>query len=107
MAGRTSVYDLEERTAPFGEAVIRFAKTVKLTPITQPLVTQLVRSATSVGANYCEADDARSKKEFRLRISYCQREARESKHWLWHWSLARKFMSSTNRRKGFEQWLSR
>jgi len=75
-------FDLEERTARFGEAVLEFAKRVPLGPITEPLIGQLVRAATSVGANYCEADDAGSKKEFQYRISICKRESRESKHWL-------------------------
>jgi len=75
-------YDLEERTAKFGEAVIEFAKHIPRGPIADPLIGQLVRSATSVGANYCEADDAGSRKEFRYRISICKRESRESKHWL-------------------------
>ena len=75
-------YDLEDRTATFGEDVIAFCKGVGQNPVTTPLVSQLVRSATSIGANYCEADDAGSKKEFRHRISLCKREARETKHWL-------------------------
>jgi four helix bundle protein len=75
-------YDLEERTAVFGEAIIRFAKRIPVNPVTQPLVGQLVRSTTSVGANYCEADDAGSKKEFRYRISVCKRESRETRYWL-------------------------
>jgi four helix bundle protein len=75
-------FDLEERTARFGEAIIAFAKRVGLNAITEPLIRQLVKSATSIGANYCEADDAGSKKEFRYRISVCKRESRESKHWL-------------------------
>ena len=75
-------YDLEERTAKFGESVIGFAKKVPVNRVTEPLIPQLVRSATSVGANYCEADDAGTKKEFRYRISICKREARETKHWL-------------------------
>lgn len=75
-------YDLEERTAVFGEAVIDFCKQVTITPITRSLVDQLVRSGTSVGANYCEADDSHTKKEFLLKIGYCRKEARESKHWL-------------------------
>ncbi|MCR4415278.1 MAG: four helix bundle protein [Thermoguttaceae bacterium] len=75
-------FDLEERTARFGEAVIAFASRIAVTPITEGLIRQLVDSATSVGANYCEADDAGSKKEFRYRISLCKRESRESKHWL-------------------------
>lgn len=75
-------FDLEERTARFGEAVLAFARRVPLDPITEPLVRQLVRSCTSIGANYCEADDTGSKKEFRYRISICKRESRETKHWL-------------------------
>ncbi|PIR89429.1 MAG: hypothetical protein COU07_00825 [Candidatus Harrisonbacteria bacterium CG10_big_fil_rev_8_21_14_0_10_40_38] len=51
-------FDLEERTARFGENVIKFCKKIPKTPITTPLVTQLIKSGTSVGANYCEADDA-------------------------------------------------
>jgi four helix bundle protein len=75
-------FDLEERTAKFGEAVVRFVKSVQLTAVTNPIVSQLVRSATSIGANYCEADDSGSRKEFLYRISICKRESRETKHWL-------------------------
>lgn len=46
------------------------------------LTGQLVRSATSIGANYCEADDACSKKDFRHKIALCKKESRETKHWL-------------------------
>jgi four helix bundle protein len=62
--------------------VIRFCKKIALTPVTEPLVRQLVRSGTSVGAKYCEADDAVSGKEFRQKIGTCKKEARETKHWL-------------------------
>jgi hypothetical protein len=58
------VYDLEERTARFGEAVIDFARTIPQDAVTHRLISQLVGAATSVGANYVEADDAVSKKEF-------------------------------------------
>ena len=75
-------YDLEERTAQFGEAIIRFARTLPQDVITTPLISQLVRSGTSVGANYCEADDAVSKRDFRHRISICKKESRETKFWL-------------------------
>jgi len=77
-----SNFDLEERTAKFGEAVIAFAKTVPVTNVTSPLIPQLVRAGTSVGANYVEADDADSRKDFRFKIGLCRREAREAKHWL-------------------------
>jgi four helix bundle protein len=80
--GERRNYDLEERTAKFGEAIIGFCKHVKASPITISLIGQLVKSATSIGANYCEADDAVSKKEFRLKIATCKKEARETKHWL-------------------------
>lgn len=75
-------FDLEERTALFGEAVIAFAKLVPVTEVTRSLICQLVRAGTSVGANYVEADDADSKKDFKFKIGLCRREARETKHWL-------------------------
>ena len=75
-------YDLGERTAVFGEAVIRCVKAFRRDAVTSPLIKQVVRSATSVGANYDEADEAVSKKEFRYRIGVCKKEARETKRWL-------------------------
>jgi four helix bundle protein len=75
------VFDLEERTALFGESVIDFAATIKLTPIVCPIVSQLIDAATSIGANYCEADDAESKKDFRHKIGICRKESRESMYW--------------------------
>src|SRR5436189_5846973 len=58
-------YDREERTARFGEAVVDFANSVPQTPVTRRLIEQLVGCGTSVGANYCEADNTVSKKEAR------------------------------------------
>lgn len=75
-------YNLEERTAKFGEEVIKFCKTIVLSDIIRPLVIQLIRSATSVGANYMEANGASSKKDFVNKICICKKEARETKHWL-------------------------
>ena len=75
-------YDLEERTAKFGEDVIKFCKKVPRGPITDPLITQLTKCGTSVGANYCEADDAESKVDFRHKIGICKKESRESKHFI-------------------------
>jgi len=75
-------YDLEERTAKFGEAVIAYARTRPSSAVLSPLISQIVRSGTSVGANYCEADDAGSKKDFRHKIGICRKESRETKHWL-------------------------
>jgi four helix bundle protein len=74
--------DLHERMAAFGEAVIRYAKRIRVTPITTCLIDQMVRAGTRVGANYCEADDAESKKDFRHKISICLKEVKETRHWL-------------------------
>ena len=78
--GRT--FDLEERTAKFGEAVIDFLKKVPKGPLTNRMIDQLVGAGTSVGANYCEADDSVSKREFRNKIGTCKKEARESKFFI-------------------------
>jgi len=75
-------FDLEERTAKFGEEVIKFVKILPKNEITRPLITQLVKCATSVGAFYCEADDAESGQDFRHKVGICKKEARESKHFL-------------------------
>jgi four helix bundle protein len=75
-------FNLEERTAQFGEAVIRFAKKVPETAVTTRLITQLVGAATSVGANYCEANDCVSKKDFKKSIGTCRKEAKETRFFL-------------------------
>lgn len=75
-------FDLEERTAIFGEAVICLSKTIPQNVVTSPLIGQIVRSGTGVGANHCEADDAGPKKDFKYKIGICRKEARETKHWL-------------------------
>ena len=81
-SGDSRVYDLEERTARFGEIIIDFAKSIPQNPVTNRIITQLVGAGTSVGANYVEADDAVSKKEFLKSIGTCRKEARETKHFL-------------------------
>lgn len=78
----TNKYDLEERTAKFGEEIIKFAKKIPENSVTRPLIPQLVRAGTSVGANYCEADDAESRRDFNHKIGICKKEARETKYWL-------------------------
>jgi four helix bundle protein len=75
-------YDLEERTAQFGEAVIDLAKAIPQNALTSRIINQLVGAGTSVGANYVEADDAVSKKEFLKSIGTCKKETREVKHFL-------------------------
>ena len=79
---KNKIYDLEERTARFGEDIIEFCKKVPKNIINVPIVVQLIRSGTSVGANYCEADCAESRKDFEHKLGICKKEAKESKHWL-------------------------
>ena len=75
-------YDLEERTAKFGESIIEFGQKIPRGPITDTLIIQLTKSATSVGANYCEADCAETRKDFEHKIGICKKESKETKHWL-------------------------
>ncbi len=75
-------YDLEERTAKFGEQIIGFCRSVKSDKLADPVLGQLIRAGTSVGANYMEANGASSKKDFRNKIFICKKEAQETKHWL-------------------------
>ena len=75
-------YDLEERTAKFGEDIIKFAKKISRNPITIPIITQLIKAGTSIGANYCEATEVESKKDFSHKIAISKKEAKETKFWL-------------------------
>jgi four helix bundle protein len=74
--------ELEERTEKFGESVILLCKTIKPNLINNPLISQIIRSATSIGANYMEANNASSRKDFANKIFICKKEAQETKHWL-------------------------
>jgi len=71
-------YDPGERTSQLGEASTGFVRELSRDPVTTPLTSQVVRSGTSIGANYCEADDAVSGKEFKFKIGTCKKEARET-----------------------------
>ncbi len=78
----TLSYDLEERTAKFGESILKFCKFLKRDVVLNPLISQIVRSSTSIGANYMEANGASSKKDFINKIYICKKELQETKHWL-------------------------
>jgi len=75
-------FDLEERTALFSEAIIGFAKSLPVTVVTRNMITQLVGAGTSIGANYAEANEGVSKKDFRNKIGISKKEANETKYWL-------------------------
>lgn len=81
-AGDRRPFDLAERTAVFGEAIIRFAKRIPRGPGNDRIIDQLVGAGTSVGANYCEANESCSKRDFLHSISRCSKEAKETKHFL-------------------------
>lgn len=81
-------FDLEERTAKFSEQIINFCKTLRLDYINESLIKQLIRSATSIGANYMEANGCDSKKDFKYKISICKKEAKETCYWLHMIALA-------------------
>jgi four helix bundle protein len=65
--------------------------------VTLPLIGQLVRAGTSIGANYCEADEAVSKKEFRCKIGTCKKESKEARHWLRMIAAAEEIMKAEAR----------
>lgn len=78
----TKPWNLEERCALFGESVLRFTKEVPRTPANDRLVGQLAGASTSVGANYCEASQSVSRKDFAFTISRCAKEAKEARFFL-------------------------
>ncbi len=78
----TNYYNLEKRTANFSIEVITFLKVLNRDVINTPIISQLVRSVTSIGANYCEANGASSKRDFKNKIFICKKESKETKYWL-------------------------
>ena len=75
-------YDLEERTFKFTKAVIEFTGALPVTLSNTEIMKQIIRSAGSIGANYIEANESLSKKDFSFRIKICRKEAKESIYWL-------------------------
>lgn len=75
-------YDLEERTAKFAENIIDFVRNIKRDYISKNIIIQLTRAATSIGANYCEANASSSRKDFRNKIYISKKESNETKYWL-------------------------
>jgi len=73
---------LPERTLQFSKNILGLCNEIKVTVITRPLIDQLVRSATSIGANYAEANNAASRSDFRNKIFIAKKEAAETKYWL-------------------------
>ena len=80
-------YNLEDRTIKFAKDIVVFVQGFKRDPLLMPILTQLVRAGTSIGANYCEANGASSKKDFTNKIFICKKEAKETKYWIHMLSL--------------------
>jgi four helix bundle protein len=78
----SKTFDLEDRTAKFTANVIVFINVCPKTMVNIELTKQLIRSAGSVGANYIEANEALSRKDFGMRAKICRKEAKESRYWL-------------------------
>ncbi|MDD2654964.1 MAG: four helix bundle protein [Candidatus Omnitrophica bacterium] len=75
-------YNLEDRTLEFSKSIIQFCKKLTKNAINFELIGQLVRSVGSVGANYIEANESLSKKDFYNRIKICRKEIKEARYWL-------------------------
>jgi len=75
-------FDLEKRTLIFGKNIVKLCKTIEVSRVSEPLIKQLVRSGTSVGANYFEANGASSRKDFINKIYICKKESKETCYWL-------------------------
>ena len=74
--------DLEERATQFGEAIVRFARKIPQSPVNNRLIDQLVGAGTSIGANYSEAKDAVSRKDFKNRVGTSRKESKETMFFL-------------------------
>lgn len=75
-------YNLEDRTLLFSKDLIRVLKSLSTTPIIRRLVDQLIRSGTSIGANYREANDQLSKKDALFRLRIARKEGKETSYWI-------------------------
>lgn len=82
MGEKGKIFDLEERTTQFAVEVVKFLRTLKIDSVNTRIISQLVGSSGSIGANYREANDALGKKDFIVRAKTARKEAKETIHWL-------------------------
>jgi four helix bundle protein len=75
-------FDLADRTLSFGIDIVNFVKELPQDTVNRPIAYQLIRSGTSIGANYSEADEANSKKDFINKIAIAKKETKETTYWL-------------------------
>lgn len=79
---QTKQYDLEERVTLFSENLITFCKTLNISVISKSLIDQCIRSGTSIGANYMEANACNSRKDFINKVTIARKESKETLYWL-------------------------
>ena len=97
-ASNSKYYDLEDRTLNFARDVRAFVKSLPKTIANIEDIKQVVKSSGSVGANYIEANEALSKKDFVMRIKICRKEAKETGYWLKLLELKNKHQESIRQR---------
>lgn len=74
--------DLRDRALDFAKSILRFCDDLNITPVSRPIVDQLIRSSTSIGANFTEAKDSGSKRDFINKVYISKKEASETLYWL-------------------------
>jgi four helix bundle protein len=82
MAKEDKIFDLEKRTLEFSKRTLKFLRGFSFDTVNNELIKQLTRSSTSIGANYIEANESHSKKDFGYRVRVCRKEAKETRYWL-------------------------
>ncbi|HAM88392.1 MAG: hypothetical protein US83_C0004G0008 [Candidatus Falkowbacteria bacterium GW2011_GWC2_38_22] len=75
-------FDLEERCVVYAENLICLCKKISITTLNMRIISQVIGSSGSIGANYCEACEAESKKDFQHKMSIAKKEIKETKHWI-------------------------
>lgn len=80
--GQAKHYDLEERTLEYSKRIIKMCKSLPQNQINRILANQAMRSGTAMGANYREANETETKKDFQYRIRICRKEGKETIYWL-------------------------
>jgi four helix bundle protein len=94
-------YNLESRTLQFSKDILKFLIKIESSNINKSLISQLVRSVTSVGANYREANSASSKKDFTNKIAIARKEINETKYWI---ELLAEIMEENNKKELRKYW---
>jgi len=80
--GSKKIYDLEERCFQFAKDIAFFCKKLPMSIVNREYIKQLIRSSSSIGANYIEANECLGEKDFLMRLRISRKEAKETSFWL-------------------------